>query len=96
MVVSKAVRREVEARFKRRDAADVMRLLESVVLPGSEDGMDRDRIQFAILIVSRGDLADFARALALSVTDWRDLLVSAGLEHENWPEVLHAARITHD
>jgi hypothetical protein len=94
MVVSKAVRREVEARFKRRDAADVLRLLESVALPGSEDGMDR--IQFAILIVSRGDMAAFARALALAVTDWRDLLVSAGLEHENWPEVLHAARITHD
>jgi len=33
----------------------------------------------------------FDSALKLGATDWRDLLVSAGLEHENWPEVLEEA-----
>jgi hypothetical protein len=33
----------------------------------------------------------FDSALKLAATDWRDLLVSAGLEHENWPEVLEEA-----
>jgi hypothetical protein len=32
-----------------------------------------------------------ASALELAKIDWRDLLVSAGLEHENWREVLIAA-----
>ena len=33
----------------------------------------------------------FASALELARIDWRDLLVSAGLEHENWRDVLIAA-----
>lgn len=35
------------------------------------------------------DAADkFTAALELGLADWRDLLVSAGLEHEDWPQVL--------
>jgi len=30
----------------------------------------------------------FRQALELAQVDWRDLLVSAGLEHDNWPQVL--------
>jgi hypothetical protein len=33
----------------------------------------------------------FHSALELGKTDWRDLLVSAGLEHDDWPRVLEDA-----
>lgn len=33
----------------------------------------------------------FDDALRLANADWRDLLVRAGLEHEDWPQVLTAA-----
>ncbi len=34
---------------------------------------------------------EFLSLLELARTDWRDALVSAGLEHEDWPGRLQAA-----
>ena len=45
-----------------------------------------ERIAAAIAFVS-GEHSPSV-ALQLAAEDWRDLLVAAGLEHEDWPEVL--------
>ena len=54
--------------------------------PGSE------RLQFAALKLSEGNLDKLRRAVALAQQDWRDLLVDSGFAHEVdahkswWPE----------
>ena len=51
-----------------------------------------ERIHFAVLKLSEGDLTNFERAIELANTDWRDLLVSAGFEsdinaHNTWADI---------
>ena len=94
MEVSSLVRREVRARFLVPDASDVEVLLGATELPFLDEPArrrERDRVHLAILKQADGDFEQFARYLALAATDWRDLLLSAGLAHENWPDVLRAA-----
>ncbi len=51
-----------------------------------------ERIQFAALKLSEGDLNKLDRAVALAKRDWRDLLMAAGFAHQIeahkawWPE----------
>ena len=52
-----------------------------------------ERIRFAALKLSDGDLTNFERAIELANTDWRDLLVSAGFAndinaHDVWADTL--------
>ena len=52
-----------------------------------------ERIRFAVLKLSEGDLTYFERAIELANTDWRDLLVSAGFEsdknaHNTWADMI--------
>ena len=47
-----------------------------------------ERVQAAIVKLSEGDLVRFDRALEVARRDWRDVLVAAGFEHEDWPERL--------
>jgi hypothetical protein len=44
-----------------------------------------ERIRAAIVLLAAGDLAEFRKAVELAETDWRDLLVAAGLAHGDWP-----------
>lgn len=94
MKVSALVRREVRARFSPEAASVVERLLAETDLVGldvpSRD-RERDRVQLAALKMADGDLAALREALALGALDWRDLLMSAGLENLDWPTVLRAA-----
>lgn len=46
-----------------------------------------ERILAAIAFVA--DRQSLPEALELARTDWRDLLVSAGLGDDDWPEVLN-------
>ncbi len=90
--MSSLVRREVEGRFPSTDVDDVVDGLATIAdLPGCKNAYGRARIQLAILLCANGDLAEFRSALDLAQTDWRDLLVDAGLEHDNWREVLARA-----
>jgi hypothetical protein len=94
MEVSNLVRREVRARFAPRDAADVESLLGAALLPFLGEPArrrERDRVHLAILLLAHGDFEKLARNLALAATDWRDVLVAAGLGNDDWPEVLRAA-----
>ena len=95
MIVSFEVRRRARQQFNARDAEDVLRLLEATQLDlGSDSARGNERLQYAILMLAGGDFERFARALALAVADWRDLLVTAGLADADWPEVLRRAGYT--
>ncbi len=69
------------------EAADLVigALGELDTLPGPQTA---ERVQAAIVKLSRGDLERFDRALEEARRDWRDVLVAAGFEHEDWPERL--------
>lgn len=55
------------------------------------EGDSTERVQAAIVIWGNGDVARVRDAHALALTDWRDVLVRAGLEDEDWPAKLDAA-----
>ncbi|MBN2197347.1 MAG: hypothetical protein JW751_31380 [Polyangiaceae bacterium] len=53
------------------------------------DAAGLERIRFAALRLSRGDLGELRRAIDLAQADWRDLLMAAGFgrdpnAHEKW------------
>jgi hypothetical protein len=67
-------------------------------LPFLEDSDPRglERIRFAALKVSNGDLGKLEQAVQLAQQDWRDVLVAAGFgddvrAHEAWFPGDHAA-----
>ena len=59
--------------------------------PRSSAGIER--IRFAVLKLSAGDLNELQRAIDLAQADWRDVLVAAGfaddvtVHHSWWPDV---------
>lgn len=61
----------------------------------SKDSQELERVRFAVLKLSGGDLNELQRAIDLAKLDWRDVLVSAGFAdntkaHESWwPSVRH-------
>jgi hypothetical protein len=68
-------------------AEGVLQLLSH--LPGKA-GYDQamlagERVQAAIVLLAQGDLGRLRRALDLAATDWRDVLVAAGLADDDWP-----------
>jgi hypothetical protein len=65
-------------------------LLENLSL-GSMTPRGFERICGAILIVADGDLDRLLRAAYDAEMDWRDVLVAAGLENDDWPARLDAA-----
>jgi hypothetical protein len=53
------------------------------------DARGLERIRFAALKLSNGDLAKLQKAVEIAMTDWRDVLVAAGFgndvrAHESW------------
>jgi hypothetical protein len=85
------VRAEVTERFASVDGREVMSTLETTALPLIDDSSrdrERARVHLAILKLSKGDLAEFRRAVDLARRDWRDVLVAAGLANGDWPDVL--------
>lgn len=90
---------EQESRLERRiqrdfpepgSASGVLALLAG--LPGRA-GYDHavlcsERVQAAIVLLANGDIARLKQAIDLAATDWRDLLVAAGLANADWPDQL--------
>lgn len=61
-----------------------MNRLETLNLPAAEK-QSLERIQAAIVLVAAGDAGRLDQAAALAESDWRDVLVAAGLANEDWP-----------
>ena len=43
-----------------------------------------ERLQTAVLILSRGDFQELLRVLAMAHGDWRAVLEAAGLQYDDW------------
>ncbi len=52
---------------------------------------ERARLQLALVKLAGGDVAEFSRQLDGARRDYRNTLCAAGLESDDWPEVLRAA-----
>ena len=100
--VSAYVRTKLAEVLSTEDAAWAVEALESTDFPATIAGsIGEQRIHLAILkltcdpwdsiYVEPTRLERFREALALGRTDWRDLFMTAGLEHDDWPEVLAAS-----
>jgi hypothetical protein len=92
--VSDVVRAEVGNRFHVSEGHQVLSALESANLPfleSAERERERARVHLAIIKLADGDMGGFQQALAMARTDWRDVLVAAGLANADWPKVLQDA-----
>lgn len=47
-----------------------------------------ERVQAAIVLLAAGDLSRLRKALAQAESDWRDVLISAGLAGDDWRALL--------
>lgn len=66
---------------------EVARLLveqcgNNIPLCDKYDEFQMERIRFAVLKLSEGDMTKLLRALAVAKEDWRDVLVAAGFGHD--------------
>jgi hypothetical protein len=68
-----------------------MELLTALDPPLHHSPDGDERICGAILIVADGDIDRLVDAAAEAELDWRDVLVRAGLEHDDWREELAGA-----
>ena len=62
---------------------------DNLPLSNPADSSGTERIRFAVLKLSNGDLNALQRAIDLAQTDWRDVLVAAGFgddvaAHHSW------------
>lgn len=75
------------ARRVREDFGDDAELVLAALaeLPGYAAS---ERVQAATVQLARGDLGRLDVQLREARIDWRDVLVAAGLAHEDWPERL--------
>ena len=83
MPVSQRLAGKIERDFP-VDAAAIISMLHQVE-DESFDGDASERLLAAVILVSRGDVDRLIMALELMQKDWRDLLMDAGLETEDWP-----------
>jgi hypothetical protein len=92
--LSVETQRRLEILFREDDRAEATRLLVEECgnnLPSCEDADEQDleRIRFAALKLSGGDLARLTKAVQSAKCDWRDLLGAAGFgydtqAHKRW------------
>ena len=94
--LSKATQVRLNALFAASDLATASALLleqcsENLHFGGSTPE-ELERVRFAVLKLSQGDLGRMRDALGLAETDWRDVLVAAGFADDIsahrrwWPE----------
>jgi hypothetical protein len=89
--VSERVQRRVRVDFPHQADRVIGSLtgLTHGVFPGeARDSIAVERVQVAALVVAQGNLRRLDEAVALGRTDWRDLLVAAGLADEDWQDQL--------
>lgn len=85
--LSFGTRRRLEALFEPADREEATRLLverrgHNLSFPGDADALALERVRFAALKLSEGDLSRLNQAVELGETDWRDLLMAAGFGHD--------------
>lgn len=82
----------LERRIRREFPADPVLVLEVLSeLELEAAGEARERILAAIVFVAGGDVEALERAIEVAEVDWRDVLVAAGLERDDWRQHLDEA-----
>ena len=84
--LTQRLRRRLDSDFgqeAQRLAAELEQLPVSI-----NSGQDPERIQAAVLLGAGGSAQAFSAMLDLARLDWRDLLVSAGLENGDYAKVM--------
>lgn len=87
MSISERIARRVGRDYPASQRDAVIDLLESVELGSSASTVTdegQERVHAAMLIVAAGNVDRLLEASALAEVDWRDVLVDAGLEHDDW------------
>ncbi|MCN9242613.1 hypothetical protein NGF19_17730 [Streptomyces sp. RY43-2] len=82
MPVSRRLARKIEKDFP-ADWEAVISMLHEMERE-SFGGDAGERLLAAVILVSRGDIDRVVMALEFMAEDWRDLLMDAGLESEDW------------
>jgi hypothetical protein len=85
--LSPETQRRLEALFEgpaRKIAAELLVMECGAKLPlwRGTDPQGLERVRFAALKLSNGDLGDRRRAVEIAKVDWRDVLVAAGFGHD--------------
>jgi hypothetical protein len=80
-VVSDRLRKRIERDFPAPGSAPAVIELVSTI-------GDTERVQAAVVLWARGDLARLRNARDLALDDWRDVLVRAELADGGWPSRL--------
>ena len=99
--LSPETRRRLDALFAGRARETAAQLLitqcaANLPLWVNTDELGLERIRFAVLKLSGGDLVELERAVQIAQVDWRDALVAAGFgqdvkAHESWfPQIQRA------
>jgi hypothetical protein len=86
-----AVTVEVTRRFLPGDwprAAEILAETSLPLLGGPDRALDRARVKLALVKLASGDVTTLRRWAKEAATDWRDVLVAAGLAHADWRQVL--------
>jgi hypothetical protein len=92
-IVTDLVKQHVHKLFPPDEAELVIAELASAHWAACRDGEDAERVYFAVLHLSGGDLRKFDQVFRGGRIDWRDILVEAGLADSDWPDVLRSRGI---
>lgn len=94
MALTPKTTRRIEVLFAAQEWGNVMGLLESecgqnLASLGNATPRQLERVRFAALKLSGGNIEKLYEAIALAQTDWRDLLMAAGFgesihAHKKW------------
>jgi hypothetical protein len=82
------LRRHVELAFPRSSVAAVLKDLEVWRYPYGEHAAPSERVLAAVVLLAEGDPDGLGVGFRLAAVDWRDLLVTAGLENDDWSAIL--------
>jgi hypothetical protein len=87
-VVSDRLRAYVEREFSDADAAAVLGRLSNLALANAEK-QDLERVQAAVVLLTKGDPERLDESARIAERDWRDALVWSGLGHGDWEQRLN-------
>ena len=92
--LSPETRRKLKRVFREEDQGDAKRLLvnecaDNLPLAGNTDEFKSERIRFAVMRLSKGNIEDLKNQIHAAQQDWRDVLLAAGFannvdEHKRW------------
>ena len=88
-MVTPRVERYVRERFGADEADLVISALREWRIP-YEAEPPGERLVAAVVLVADGRLEGVDEGIEIAERDWRDLLVAAGLQHEDWRRVLRS------